>query len=161
MSSRLRAALPSRQEVLVGAPLWGLLLCANAALNLMLRGWSVGLAGIVALLFFAGGCLAFPLAILAAKLLSGGRGRAVAFAASFLCLAVATVALTGGLYAVDYRAYYAQWHEASFTRTWAFQFVFTGLGAFYQFGVLGLRLMFPLGFLGLFAASWLLARDPR
>lgn len=159
MIRRLRAALPTRREAIIGAPAWGLLLLANAALGLALRGWSFDLIGIVALLFFAGGCLAFPLAIFVARLLSASRSRAASFAAIFLCLAVATVALTGGLYALDYRAYYAQWHEAPFTRIWMLQFAFTSLVALYQFAVLGLRLMFPLGFLGLFAASWLLGRE--
>lgn len=161
MTHTLRAALPAWREAVTGALFWGLLLCANAALGLWMRGWSLGLIGIVALLFFAGGCLAFPPALFLARLVAAGRGRTAGFAAMFLCLAAATVGLTGGLYALEYRTYYAQWHAAAFTHIWVLQFVFTSLVALYQFAVLGLRLMFPLGFLGLFAASWLLGRNIR
>ncbi len=56
---------------------------------------------------------------------------------------------TTAIYALDYRSYYAQWHESVFTWTWLIQFAFTTAGATLQFAVSGLPLYFPLGFAGL------------
>ncbi|TIW94600.1 MAG: hypothetical protein E5V59_13435 [Mesorhizobium sp.] len=116
---------------------------------------------IVALLFAVGAALAFPIGLFAARLVSQGRRWEVAFAAAFVCLAAATIGLTGGLFALQYRSYYAEWHAPAFTHTWVLQFIFTMLIALYQFVVLGIRLYFPLGFVALFAASLWFARQRR
>lgn len=133
----------------------------NATAALWLRGWRGMPLLDVAILFAAGGLLAFPLGLWAGRCLAGRRGAETTFAALFLCLAVGTVAATGALYAAQYRHYYAQWHAPAFTVMWTFQFVFTGLVALYQFAVLGVRLLFPLGLAALFAVSLLLARRQR
>ncbi len=70
-------------------------------------------------------------------------------------------ALTGGLFALQYRSYYAQWHEPALTIAWSIQFVHTVATAFYQFIVLGIRLYFPLGFIALALASIWFARQQR
>jgi hypothetical protein len=162
LSERLRRASPSRNEVVWGTLLWGAVLCANAAFALRLRsGWSFAAATPVALLFLAGGLLAFAPALLAARLFSDGRGREKRFAALLLCLAVVTVGVSGALYALDYRLYYSQWHAAAFSRLWVFEQAFTAVIALYQFASVGLPLMFPSGFAALFAASYVLSRHPR
>lgn len=115
----------------------------------------------VSLLFASGGALGFPVGLFAARLVSLGRHREVAFAAAFVCLAAATIGLTGALFALQYRSYYAEWHAPAFTLTWVLQFVFTTLVALYQFVVLGIRLYFPIGFVALFAASVWFARQQR
>ena len=69
--------------------------------------------------------------------------------------------MTGGLYALDYRAYYAEWHADTFTRIWFLQFAHTIAAALYQFAVLGLRLFFPVGFAALLVASFWFARRAR
>lgn len=70
--------------------------------------------------------------------------RPLLFATIFLSLAVATIAYTSIIFALDYRSFYAQWHAPLFSKTWFIQQVFTLAGALYQFAVLGLRLFFPL-----------------
>ncbi|WP_246727729.1 hypothetical protein [Chelativorans sp. Marseille-P2723] len=112
-------------------------------------------------LYMAGGALAFPIALLAATLVSGTKGFTQRFATFFLALAVATGAVTAALFALEYRAYYAQWHAGPFSFVWILQFVFTLASAAYQFAVIGLRLYFPIGLLGLFAASIWFAARPR
>ncbi|RUW22679.1 hypothetical protein EOA34_20760, partial [Mesorhizobium sp. M4B.F.Ca.ET.013.02.1.1] len=67
----------------------------------------------------------------------------------------------GGLFALQYRSYYAEWHAPAFTIRWAFELVFTMLTALYQFVVLGIRLYFPLGFIALVAAGIWFARQRR
>ncbi|TIU13037.1 MAG: hypothetical protein E5W40_08905, partial [Mesorhizobium sp.] len=85
----------------------------------------------------------------------------VALAAAFVCLLATTISFTGGLFALHYRSYYAQWHEPALTIAWSIQFVHTVATAFYQFIVLGIRLYFPLGFIALALASIWFARQQR
>ena len=135
---------------------------ASALVNLLLYDWETpDKIRTVSLLYACGGALAFPVGLFAARLVSQGRRREVAFAAAFVCLAATTVGLTSGLFALQYRSYYAEWHAPAFTVTWGFQLVFTTLVALYQFVVLGIRLYFPLGFVALFAASVWFARQQR
>ena len=134
----------------------------SALVNLWLDDWETpAKIRFVFLLFAAGGALAFPVGLFAARLVSLGRHWEVALAAAFVCLLVATIGFTGGLFALQYRSYYAERHSPAFTITWAFQFVFTMLTALYQFVVLGIRLYFPLGFIALALASVWFARRQR
>ncbi len=162
LTDRLRESLPSWRVALCGALAWALLMAASAAFNLHFAAWesTSGIATIVAL-FALGGALAFPLGLAGARLVSLGRPAQPAFAAAFIAFTVSTIAMTAGLYALQYRSYYAQWHEPAFTLTWCLQLVFTSLAALYQFAVLGLRLYFPVGFLALLALSAWFARHAR
>ena len=135
---------------------------ASALVNLWLDDWETpAKIRFVAFLFSAGGALAFPVGLFAARLVSLERHWEVALAAAFVCLLAATITFTGGLFALQYRSYYAEWHEPAFSLTWALQFVFTMLTALYQFVVLGIRLYFPLGFIALALASVWFARRQR
>lgn len=135
---------------------------ASALINLLMDDWETPeKIRFVSLLYAAGGALAFPVGLFLARLVSRGRHWEVAFAAAFVCLLAATIAFTGGLFALQYRSYYAEWHAPAFTITWAFELVFTGLTALYQFVVLGIRLYFPLGFAALAVASVWFARQRR
>ncbi|SDA74964.1 hypothetical protein [Mesorhizobium qingshengii] len=158
--SYIRRALPGWRTALFGALLWAMSMGASVLVNL--DAWETPeKIRTVSMLFASGGALAFPVGLFAARLVSLGRHWEVAFAAAFVCLAAATIGLTGGLFALQYRSYYAEWHAPAFTLTWAFQFVFTTLVALYQFVVLGIRLYFPTGFVALFAASVWFARQRR
>lgn len=160
--NHVRSALPGWRATLFGSLAWAVAMGASALINLLLDHWATpDKIRIVSLLFAGGGALAFPLGLFAARLVSLGRGREVAFAAAMVCLAAATIGLTAGLYALQYRSYYAEWHAPVFTLTWGFQLAFTMAVASYQFVVLGIRLYFPLGFIALFAASLWFARQRR
>ncbi|CAN7423199.1 hypothetical protein [Aminobacter sp. LjRoot7] len=158
---KLGQALPSLRLAILGAAVWGFAMGASAFLTLLLDHWETPVrVRAVVMLFALGGAVAFPIGWTLARLLSCHRGRETAFAAAFISLGVVTIGLTALFYALQYRAYYAEWHAAPFTITWAFQFVFTGLVALYQFAVLGLRLYFPGGFVALFAAAaWFASRS--
>ena len=154
--------MPTPRTALFGALLWAVTMGASALVNLLLDDWETPeKIRTVSLLYACGGALAFPLGLFAARLVSLGRRWEVAFAAAFVCLLGATIGLTGGLFALQYRSYYAEWHAPAFTFTWGLQFVFTIVTALYQFVVLGIRLYFPLGFVALFAASVWFARQQR
>lgn len=163
VATRLRRAVPTAGASLVGTLAWAAVNGLGAALVLLLaRDWQTP-ANIreVAAIFVIGSAISFfPAAWLARFVVAGNRFE-MRFAAAFLALGLVTMLATTAVYALQYRLYYAQWHEPFGTITWAFQFVFTGLSAAYQFAVLGLRLFFPVGFVALFAFSFWIARMPR
>ncbi|MER9977881.1 hypothetical protein [Mesorhizobium sp. M0085] len=159
---RLRRALPSLRTAFAGALLWAAAMGASALLNLLQYDWETpAKVRFFSLLYAAGGALAFPVGLFLARLVSLGRHWEIALAAAFVCLLAATITFTGGLFGLQYRSYYVQWHAPALTITWVFQFVFTMLTALYQFVVLGIRLYFPLGFVALAVASVWFARQQR
>jgi len=154
----MRQALPSPRVAALGAIFWALLLSGSAFLGL--KHWMMPVhTAVVLLLYAAGAMVAFPVAMFLAEVIAGDKRPTQRFAAAFLSLTTATIGLTAALFAMDYRAYYAHSHEEAFSRMWMLQFIGSALSALYQFAVIGLRLYFPLGFFGLFAASaWFAAR---
>ncbi|MGB3538939.1 MAG: hypothetical protein WBA42_12330 [Mesorhizobium sp.] len=158
----MRRALPPPSIALPGALAWALAMGASALVSLFFDHWATpAKIRLVAFLFAVGGALAFPVGLYFARLVSAGKSGETAFAAAFVSLLVFTVAFTSGVFSLQYRFYYAEWHAPAFSVTWAFQFVFTVAGALVQFAVLGLRLYFPIGFVALFVASLWFARQPR
>jgi len=158
----LAGALPPVLSTLVGAIAWGAAMGASALLVLALEHWETPQKiRTVAAIFAAGGALGFPFGLILARFLAHRRRSDTAFAAAFLSLAAATACATAGIFALDYRAYYAEWHEDPLSRIWFFQFAFTVAAAFYQFAALGLRLYFPMGFVSLAIASIWFARSVR
>jgi hypothetical protein len=135
---------------------------ASALMVLVFENWETAQKiRSVAALFALGGAVAFPLGLALARFLSYRQRYEAAFAAAFLSFAFATAGVTGGLYALDYRAYYSEWHADTFTRIWLLQFAHTFAAALYQFAVLGLRLFFPVGFAALLVVSYWFARRAR
>ncbi len=159
---RFRQALPSLRVTLIGAALWACAAAASAAVNLLTAVWGSPdkILAVVAL-YAAGSAVAFPLAYACARLIASNGGRETRFAAAFLCFTAVTIAITAAVYALDYRQYYAHWHASAFSFTWLLQFVFTTLGALFQFSVTGVRLYFPVGFFALLAVSFWFARHRR
>ena len=159
---RLRNALPRWTTAIAGAVVWGVVMAASAYLGLLLEDWqTTAKIRTIALLYGVGGAIAFPAGLYAARVFGLGRAPEVRFAAGFLGLALATIGVTALIYAFDYRSYYAEWHAEALSITWAFQLMFTTLGALAQFAVLGLRLYFPLGFAALFVAALWFVRSTR
>jgi hypothetical protein len=162
LAGALSGALPPLRPTLAGMLLWGTAMGASALLMLVIENWETPQKiRTVTALFALGGAAAFPLGLILARFLSYRRQRETAFAVAFLSLAVATVCITAGLFALQYRDYYSQWHAETFTRIWFLQFTHTIAAALYQFAVLGLRLFFPFGFVALLVASFWFARRVR
>lgn len=162
LRARLKASLPSTGTVLAGGPLWGILmaLCAATSLYAKDRLWLPADLDILGL-YFLGGLFGWTLALPFARFSAAGRRPETRFAAWLLWLAIGTIGVTAGLFALQYRAFYAQWHAPFLSRIWVYQLVFTSAAAIYQFAVIGLRLYMPLGFLLLLAASAIMARRMR
>ncbi|WP_374708636.1 hypothetical protein [Shinella sp. CPCC 101442] len=154
---------PSLSLCLGGAFLWGLLMTACAFLSLRMEGRDENfhLAKLLAI-YFAGGFFAWPVALPVARLLTRRRNIETRFAAHFASLSLCTIVMTAFFFAMDYRLFYAQWHQPFGTRVWIYQFIFTSIGATYQFLVMGLRLYLPVGLPLLAGASlWLALSMPR
>lgn len=146
--------------LVLGSVLWAAVMALSAWYAIFTLDWGTqARIARVVMLFAAGALVSFPLGIAIARLLTQRRRGEAAFAAAFLGLAIATMGVTSLIFAFDYRTYYAEWHDDEFSVRLVFEVVFTTLSAVYQFAVLGVRLYFPIGFLGLFAASWWFARQ--
>ena len=147
---------------LAGAPLWGAAMAFSALSGLYLRlRLETGHLPLVLALFFAGGLLGWAVALPLMRPFMRRWSAERRFAAALLVLTCLTIVATAGLFALQYRIFYAQWHAAFGSRIWVYQFVFTTAGAVYQFLVMGLRLYLPVGLLLLIGASLLLARRMR
>lgn len=156
----LPPVFPSLVLLLAAAPLWGLAMaaCACASLHLHDRLPSFNL-GELLLVYFAGGTAAWPIAIPLARLLTRRKSIETRFAGHLALLSLGTVFVTAFVFAMDYRLFYAQWHQPFGTLIWVFQFVFTSASATYQFLVMGLGLYLPVGLPVLAGASLWLARS--
>jgi hypothetical protein len=162
ISERLKAARPPYPDLIAGAALWGAQMLLSALVALYLRNrMATGHVDDLAILYFAGGLLAWPFVLPVGRFLAHRRPIETRFAAFFVTLAVGTVLMTAFLFAMDYRLFYARWHAPVGTLTWVFQFLVTSASAVYQFSVLGLRLFLPLGLVCLLTTSFALAKRMR
>lgn len=158
---RVRAARPTARTALRGTLLWAACNGLNAMAILWLRGWRGFQLGEIGLLFAAGALLAFAPSLWIGSFLGGLKRRAKIFAAVFLSVGTATLSATGLLFALEYRSYYARWHDAALSKLWLIEFLSTVAGALYQFAALGLSLFFPISFAALFLVAFQAARRLR
>ncbi len=146
--------------MVLGMPLWGVLMALSAFVALVLReGEATFQLTKILILFFAGGMLSWPVSLFVGRFCALDRSIETRFAAYFLCFTLLTIAATAFLFAMDYRLFYERWHAPFGTKIWVYQFVVTSAGAAYQFVVMGVRLYLPFGLAALAATSlWLAAR---
>lgn len=162
MKQRLAYALPSKPVALAGPVVWGAAMAVSCGIGLYLRHrGQTDHFGQIVLYYFVGAFIAFIPALTLARFLSFSKPVTSRFCAVALCLCLVTYGITALLFAVQYRIFYAQWHEPFLTRIWFFQQVFTTLGAIYQFTIIGLWLYFPVGILSLFITSFILSLRMR
>ncbi|KJF74100.1 hypothetical protein [Agrobacterium arsenijevicii] len=155
----LRKAISAALFPLLAPLVWAAISAATATLGLYLRNrLETDHAADIAVLFFCGGLLGWPLSMLALRFLPASTGLPLRFAASCLAIAFFTIAVAAAFFALQYRIFYAQWHAPAFSRIWFFQQFFTSLGAIYQFCILGLGLYFPFAAVPLALAGAILCR---
>lgn len=142
-----------RQAVL--ALMWATIMTASAAIALALsrdeivKSQAQRLIGI----FTAGALVAYPVARFMLCLVPDRWRQGQRFAAAFILFGAATVGFTALFFALDFLAYFAEWHDDHLSIQRAFQTLFTVMSAFYQFLVLGLRLFLPIGMIALFGVA--------
>lgn len=155
-------ALPDPLTTVLGTPLWAATMAASAAVWLLLSGrFATSQSGAILVIFALGGALAFPVALYVTRLLARDGGPDRRFAAAFVAFGLASVLGTAFVFSMQYRIYYAQWHQPFPSVIWFFQLIFTGAAAVYQFAALGTRMFFPVGFVALFLVSWWQSRQAR
>ncbi|MBW8447479.1 MAG: hypothetical protein K0M49_17795 [Arenimonas sp.] len=162
LRARLAASRPPVAEWLIGGLVWGglITLCIILSTYGLHRLPTAHRATVLAL-YFSGAALGWIAALPLIRFAGHSRPQETRFAAAFLFLAGGTAAFTALLFALQYRHFYAQWHEPFGTRIWLFQFAFTSASAVYQFAVLGIRNYLPFGLILLIGASILHARRSR
>ncbi|MGB8817176.1 MAG: hypothetical protein WCC66_04555 [Rhizobiaceae bacterium] len=104
-------------------------------------------------IFAAGALAAYPVARSILCLVPNRWRKGQRFAAAFILFGAATVGFTSLFFALDFLAYFAEWHDDHLSVQRVFQTLFTVMSAFYQFLVLGLRLYLPVGVIALFGAA--------
>jgi hypothetical protein len=110
------------------------------------------------LAIFAGGALlAFVPGVMLAKLVAQQKSQSQYMAALLIGIALSTLGVTALINILQYRSYYAVWHDRAGAHDWYWQQFFTTASALYQFAVLGTRLYLPFGPLVLIAAACLIS----
>lgn len=154
---RLRSALPPLKPALVGAALWAIAMAATAWLGFWMLEWqTTARLRYLVTLYGLGAFCAFPVGLFIARLLAPEGRPETRFAAGLLGFTIATVGVTSLIYALAY-CMYSEWQGDELS-VLIHQIVFTIAAALYQFGAVGLRLFFPVGFAALLAASLWFAR---
>jgi hypothetical protein len=153
LGRRMANAVPAPGLVLAGSTLWGLVMAVSVLASLTLEhGAYMTDALAVFLLYFIGAAAAFAPILFVLGLVFGHKGSGTArFVVALLLCFLATHTVTAGLFALQYRMFYAHWHAPFLSRIWFFQFAYTSAGALYQFTVSSLMLYLPFawaGFLG-------------
>ncbi len=170
MAAAGAAATPAAQEGLGltppllfgGAGAWALAMTASMlAYEWRLNALNSVHLPLMSLIFSAGGAIGWLTAVPIARWLTLRRPVENRFSAYLLGLMLATVSFTAFLFSMQYRIFYSQWHDPIGTVGWTFEFLETGLGAVYQFMVLGLPHFLPIGFPALLLASGWLAKSLR
>lgn len=136
LGARLHDAVPSPHVVLFGSTAWGVLMAISAVLAIwMHNGLIVSTPLALIALYFYGGSLAFAPGLWLAAFFFDQRGMASRLIGSTVVILLATHIATAGIFALQYRVFYAHWHATFPSLTWFFQFSFTSAGAIYQYSV--------------------------
>ncbi len=157
-----RNPLPSILLWMGGSLAWALAMAASFQLSVHLFGRATSSHDLaLTLIYAAGGLLGWLIALPLIHLVEKRGGPQTALAAWLLLLGVITVGAISGIYAVQYRTFYAHWHAPFPSRIWVYQQIFTTASALYQFAVLGLRHLLPTGLATLLVLSMVMARRNR
>ncbi len=162
LMARARASLAGPRLLIGGALCWGLVMVASylvyewrqTGLN---RFHLATMLGIV----FSGGVLGWISGLTCARFFGIWRRFETRLAATLFFLCIGTMGFTMVLLALQFRQFYAQWHDPFLTKTWIIQQIETTAGAVYQFLVLGLPHYLPLAFPALIVTSFAVAKRMR
>lgn len=157
-----RRPLPSVQLWMGGSLAWALAMAASFQLSVHLFGRATSSHDLaLTLIYAAGGLIGWLVALPLIHVVEKRGGQQTALAAWLLLLGVVTVGAISGIYALQYRSFYAHWHAPFPSRIWVYQQIFTTASALYQFAVLGLRHLLPAGLAMLLVLSMVMARRSR
>jgi hypothetical protein len=151
----MRGANKSALRLIMLSCAWALMMMASAIINLfLLERVAEAKSELLVAFFGIGAFIAFPVAAWVLRRAPHHWQTGQRFALAFVGLSLVTIGLTALIFALHFRAYFAEWHDDHLSVRLIFETVFTLLSAVYQFLVLGLRLYIPLGLVALLVASW-------
>ncbi|QGG90729.1 hypothetical protein GH983_09735 [Agrobacterium sp. MA01] len=157
-----RRPLPSVQLWMGGSLAWALAMAASFQLSVHFFGRATSSHDLaLTLIYAAGGLIGWLVALPLIHVVEKRGGQQTVLAAWLLLLGVVTVGAISGIYALQYRSFYAHWHAPFPSRIWVYQQIFTTASALYQFAVLGLRHLLPAGLAMLLVLSMVMARRSR
>lgn len=157
-----RHLLPSILLWMGGSLAWALAMAASFQLSVHLFGRATSSHDLaLTLIYAAGGLIGWLVALPLIHVVEKRGGPQTVLAAWLLLLGVVTVGAISGIYALQYRTFYAHWHAPFPSRIWVYQQIFTTASALYQFAVLGLRHLLPTGLAMLLVLSMVMARRSR
>jgi hypothetical protein len=157
-----RQWLPPVRFWFLGACGWALAMATSFLLSLHVVGRATGSHDLpLAAIYAGGGLLGWLTAVPLIHILTDRRQPQIVLAGWLFMLGVITVGATAGLYALQYRYFYAHWHAPFASRIWVYQLIYTTAVALYQFAVLGVRHLLPVGFAMLIVVSVVMARRSR
>lgn len=137
--------------------LWGGLIGVMIALPLFLKGHrSPHDMQLVLIICVFGGSISAFLTRIISRWLVSTRRKSARFAATIILLSVGTVATTSLMFTMQFRTYFAQWHQTTFTTEWVFQLLFTSAYSSYLFGSTALHsLISPMNVAILILCAWI------
>lgn len=147
-------------EMAAAAAIWPVAMAILAALH-VLRSEEAFTPRALALIFIfglgglSGALTAWPLALWIADRRKAATAR---FAVLFLLLGLGTAGMTALLYFLQFRLYYAAFHQTPFSRDWVLETLVTGANAAYLFAIDGIRILLPAGLPLLVAAALVFVR---
>jgi hypothetical protein len=157
-----RSPLPSVLLWMGGSLAWGLAMATSFQLSVPLFGRATSSHDLALTAIYAsGGMIGWIAALPLIHWVRKRGGPETALAAWLLLLGIVTVGAIAGIYALQYRTFYAHWHAPFLSRIWVYQQIFTTASALYQFAVLGLRHLLPTGLAMLLVLSMVMARRSR
>ncbi|MFN3502522.1 MAG: hypothetical protein ACK4ZJ_09685 [Allorhizobium sp.] len=157
-----RSPLPSVLLWMGGSLAWALAMAASFQLSVHLFGRATSSNDLaLTLIYAAGGLIGWLVALPLIYLVERRGGPQTVLAAWLLLLGIVTVGAIAGIYVLQYRTFYAHWHAPFPSRIWVYQQIFTTASALYQFAVLGLRHLLPVGLAMLLVLSMVMARRSR
>lgn len=141
--------------------LWSALICVMIALPLYLKGHrSNEDMQIIVFICAFGGAVAALITRLFSRFFTWQRVKSARFAATLVLLSSTSVLSTAFLFSLQYRIYFAQWHQSTFSVGWFFQFVFTGAYSVYLYASTALHLLVsPMNVVILILCAWIF--EPR
>ncbi|MFN4011928.1 MAG: hypothetical protein ACK4K8_18410 [Pannonibacter sp.] len=147
-------------EVTFAALLWLPAMAALAGLHVLraeeaMTARTLALMVIYGLGGLTGALLAWPLALWIADRRTAATAR---FAAIFLLLGLGTAGATAFYYFLQFRLYYAAFHQTPLSRDWVLETLMTGANAGYLFAIDGTRILLPAGLPLLVCAALIFVR---
>ena len=158
---RLAQARPPLSQWFLGALAWATALTAAAwGGRTMSASLSANHDNLLLTVHFLGAATAWLVVLPLIRVVAPRERGAKRFVVALVLLGLGTLGFCAFTFAMQYRLFYSRWHAPFGSLTWCYQFVYTSIGAAYQFAILGTRPLLAIGGPILIGTSlWLASRS--